>query len=231
MLPVAILMGGLGTRVLPLTANTPKALLDVGGKPFLARQLELLRSQGVRQVVLCVGHLGEQVEAFAGDGSAFGIEVEYSRDGAVAMGTAGALRRALPKLGEAFFVVYGDSYLPTDYGAVEAAFRASQKPALMTVFRNEGQWDTSNVEFADGMLLAYNKKVRTPRMRYIDYGLGIFRSSVFAGLPDEPKDLATVYGELLQRNELAACEVAERFYEVGSFDGIRELSEFLGTAV
>jgi NDP-sugar pyrophosphorylase family protein len=220
-------MGGLGTRVRPLTENTPKALLLIRGEPFISHQLRLLRSRGIEQVVLCVGYLGEQIRDFVGDGDDFGLKVDYSWDGPIALGTAGALRRAVPKLSEAFFAMYGDSYLPCDFGAVEDAFRTSGKLALMTVFHNAGKWDSSNVEFGEGRILAYNKEYRTARMCHIDYGLGVFMSSVFDDLPDKPCDLATIYQELLLQGTLAAFEVAERFYEAGSFEGIRSLSEFL----
>ena len=160
----------------------PKALVDINGEPFIAHQLRLLHANGIRRVVLCLGYLGEWCAHFVGDGSAFGLEVEYSFDGPVLRGTAGAIHQALPLLGSAFFVLYGDSYLPCDYAAVEEAFRQSGKPGLMTVFRNEGQWDSSNVEFAAGRILAYDKKNRTPRMRYIDYGLGVFDRRTFEAL-------------------------------------------------
>jgi len=226
-LSVAILMGGLGTRVRPLTETTPKVLLPIRGEPFISHQLRLLRSRGIEHVVLCVGYLGEQIRDFVGDGDAFGLEADYSWDGPIALGTAGALRKAVPKLGEAFFVMYGDSYLPCNFAAVEAAFRASGKQALMTVFHNAGQWDSSNVEFCEGRILAYDKQQRTARMHYIDYGLGVFMSSVFSALSDKPCDLATIYRDLLLQDKLAAFEVAERFYEAGSFEGLRSLSEFL----
>ena len=230
MLPVAILMGGLGTRVRPLTETAPKALLPIGGEPFISHQLRLLRNRGIERVILCVGYLGEQIRDFVEDGAAFGLEIDYSWDGPVALGTAGALRRALPKLGDAFFVIYGDSYLPCDYHAVEETFLKSGGQALMTVFHNEGQWDTSNVEFGNGQILAYDKKNRTERMHHIDYGLGVFKSRVFSGLPEKPCDLATIYQDLLGRGELAAFEVGERFYEAGSFEGIRALDEYFDTA-
>jgi len=229
-LPVAILVGGLGTRVRPMTENTPKALLLIRGEPFIGHQLRLLRSRGIERVVLCVGHLGVQIRDFVGDGDAFGLKADYSWDGPIALGTAGALRRAIPKLGEAFFCIYGDSYLPCDYRAAEEAFYNSGKQGLMTVFRNDGQWDSSNVEFGAGQILVYDKQHRTKSMHHIDYGLGLFRSSAFSGLPEQPCDLATIYQNLLRREELAAFEVAERFYEAGSFEGIHSLAEFLGTA-
>src|ERR1039458_8040673 len=221
MLPAAILTGGLATRLRPVTETIPKALIEIRGEPFLAHQLRLLHSRGIRRVVLCVGYLGEMVREVAGDGSAFDVEVEYSFDGPVLRGTGGAIHQALDRLGPEFFVLYGDSYLPCDYGAVEASFQASGKPGLMTVFRNLGQWDSSNVEFEDGRLLAYNKRLRSPRMHYIDYGLGLFRREVFEAMEEgSVKNLADIYQELLTRGELAAYEVRERFYEVGSFSGI-----------
>jgi NDP-sugar pyrophosphorylase family protein len=228
MLPVAILAGGLATRLRPLTETIPKSLVEINGEPFLWHQLRLLRANGVRRVVMCLSHLGEQVQAAVGDGREFGMEIDYSFDGAVLLGTAGALKRALPLLGESFFVLYGDSYLPIDWQAVESAFRASGKSGLMTVYPNEGQWDTSNVEFADGRILAYSKRDRTPRMRYIDYGLGAFRSTAFDRVPGgQSWDLATLYGELLAAGELAAFEAPQRFFEIGSFRGIEELSSYL----
>lgn len=228
MLPIAILAGGLATRLRPITGTIPKALVEIAGEPFLGHQLRLLSQRGIPRVVLCVGYLGEQVRDYAGDGSAFGLHVDYSFDGPQLLGTAGAIRQAMPLLGEAFFAIYGDSYLPCDYGDAARTFLESGKPGLMTVFRNDGRWDLSNVEYAEGRILAYDKANRTPRMRHIDYGLGVFRRRAFDAVPpDQPCDLAAVYRDLLRRGELAAWEARERFYEIGSVEGIRELTEFL----
>jgi NDP-sugar pyrophosphorylase family protein len=228
MLPVAILAGGLATRLRPLTETIPKSLVEINGQPFVWHQLRLLRRNGASRVVLCVSYLGEQVRESVGDGREFGLHVDYSFDGSTLLGTGGAIKRALPLLGESFFVLYGDSYLPIDLSAVEAAFCASGKAGLMTVHSNEGQWDSSNVEFAGGRIVAYDKKVRTERMRHIDYGLGAFRSAAFDRVPDGKHwDLAVVYQELLRAGELAAFEAPHRFYEIGSFGGIEELSAYL----
>jgi NDP-sugar pyrophosphorylase family protein len=221
----AILAGGLATRLRPLTERIPKSLVEVAGEPFLAHQLRLLRRNGIDRVVICAGYLGEMIQEFAGDGAAFGVRVDYSFDGPVLRGTAGAIEQALPLLDESFFTIYGDSYLPCDYQAAGRAFLASGKLGLMTVFRNEGQWDSSNVEFADGRILVYDKVNKTPRMRHIDYGLGAFRREAFERVPPgSVYDLATLYQELLAEDQLAAWEVRERFYEIGSFAGIEELS-------
>jgi NDP-sugar pyrophosphorylase family protein len=228
MLPVAILAGGLATRLRPITETVPKALIEIAGEPFLAHQLRLLRRNGFTRAVLCVGYLGEQIRDFAGDGGRFEMEIEYSPDGPQLLGTAGALRRALPLLGDAFAVVYGDSYLPCDYRGALDAFRDSGKPGLMSVYPNRGKWDASNVEFTNGRILAYDKANRTPAMHHIDYGLGAFQRSAFDGVAmDRPHDLAALYQELLRRGELAAWESPERFYEIGSQEGIRDLAEFL----
>ncbi len=228
MLPVAILAGGLATRLRPLTETIPKSLVEVAGEPFLAHQLRLLAGRGIRRVVLCIGYLGEQIRRFAGDGARFGLEVQYSEDGPAPLGTAGAVRKALPLLGRRFFVLYGDSYLPCDYRAVQEAFLRSGQPALMTVYRNEGQGDASNVEYEGGRILVYDKRNRTPRMHHIDYGLGVFESSVFEELtPGKSYDLAQLYQDLLAAQRLAAFEVSERFYHVGTFEAIEELTRYL----
>lgn len=228
MISAAILAGGLATRLRPFTAQVPKSLLDVNGEPFIAHQLRLLRSNGIEHVVLCLGYLGRMVQDAVGDGSSFGLEVEYSFDGPTMLGTAGAVKNALPKLGDAFFVLYGDSYLPCKYGAIARAFASSCKLALMTVFRNHDRWDTSNVEMADGKIVAYDKKSRTPRMDYIDYGLGVFDRRAFADVPDgRSSDLADLYSALVSRGEVVPFEVAERFYEIGSVQGWKETATYL----
>jgi N-acetyl-alpha-D-muramate 1-phosphate uridylyltransferase len=228
MLPVAILAGGLATRLRPATEVVPKALIPINGEPFIAHQLRLLSSAGVDQVVLCVGYLGEMIQEFAGDGSRFGLHVSYSSDGPNPRGTAGAVRNALPILGaEEFLVLYGDSYLPCDYRAVERAFLGSGQPGLMTVYRNRNQWEISNVEFSSGQIAAYEKRMPTASMDYVDYGLSAFHASAFSGAGEEATDLTAVFQELIRRRALAGFEVTERFYEVGSWDGIRELQAYL----
>ncbi len=226
--PVAILAGGLATRLRPLTSTLPKALIDINGEPFIVHQLRLLRDRGIRQVVLCVGHLSEQIIKVVGNGSQLDIEVTFSFDGPMLLGTAGAVKHAFPKLGNSFFVLYGDSYLECDFEQVQQAFEASGKPALMTIYRNEGQWDTSNVEFAGGRIVAYDKQRHTPRMQYIDYGLGVFNRVAFDRVPpDKPYDLEKLYQDLIRQDRLAVFQATERFYQVGSADGIAELRQHL----
>ncbi len=227
-LPVAILAGGLATRMRPLTETVPKVLLEVAGRPFFEYQLESLKQQGIRDVVMCVGFLGEMVEERFGDGSQYGMRIRYSWDGPVLLGTGGAIRRALPLLGEAFFILYGDSYLQIDFNSVARAFHQSGKSALMTVFRNNNQWDTSNVHFCDGQILAYDKVLRTPQMECIDYGLSICRASVLESYtPGAVLDLSVVMRDLAMKGDLAGYEADRRFYEIGSFAGLSELDRSL----
>ena len=227
-LPVAILAGGLATRLRPITAKIPKALVPVAGKPFLARQLDLLHYQGIHEVVVCVGHLGEMVQAAIPDGTPWGMKLRYVFDGPQLLGTGGALRQALPCLGPAFFVLYGDSYLPTNYQAVAASFANTGKAGLMTVYFNEGRWDTSNIVYRNNQIITYDKRQRSPDMRYIDYGLGILTPRAFAGLEQAvPLDLAVVYQKLIVTGELDGYEVQERFYEIGSPTGLAELEILL----
>lgn len=227
-LPIAILAGGLATRLRPLTEKTPKALIDVGGEPFIAQQLRLLKSNGLERVVICAGFLGEMIQEIIGDGKKFNLQVNYSFDQQPLLGTGGAVKKALPLLGPAFFVLYGDSYLPCNYDAVQKAFEASGKKALMTVFHNHGAWDKSNVEFRDGQILTYDKKNKNQRMEYIDYGLGVFQANAFDLIPDRKSyDLAEIYKNLLGRRELAAFEVHQRFYEIGSWQGLEETKQFI----
>ncbi|HEX5431506.1 MAG TPA: sugar phosphate nucleotidyltransferase [Bryobacteraceae bacterium] len=227
MLPVAILAGGLATRLRPFTENIPKSLIDINGEPFIAHQLRLLSGAGVCRAVICIGHLGNMVREFAGDGRRFGLDLAYSEDGPNLRGTAGAIQNALPLLGDRFMVVYGDSYLPCDYRAVEKAFLSSGQPGLMTVFQNRNQWEISNVHFAEGRVRAYGKCAPASGMEYVDYGLSAFHSSVFASASEEPLDLTAIFQRLIRQGELAGFEVEKRFYEVGSWEGIRALQAYL----
>lgn len=228
MLPVAVLAGGLATRLRPITTTIPKSLVRVAGRHFIDHQLEALARHGVTRACLLVGHLGEQIEAHLGKG-AFGIALEYSYDGDTLLGTGGAIKRALPRLGAEFFVLYGDSYLDIDYGAVERAFRDSGAPALMTVYRNENRWDKSNVVFEDGRIVHYSKKMDVPGMAYIDYGLGVLRADTIARYADDVRfDLSEVYADLASRGMLAGYEAQRRFFEIGSPVGLAELEGLLG---
>jgi len=226
-IPVSILAGGLATRLRPITEKIPKSLVPVAGRPILSHQLEMLHAQGIRHAVLCIGFLGEMIQREFGS-EACGIKLDYSFDGEKLLGTGGAIKRALPKLGEEFFILYGDSYLPIEYAPVAETFHRSGKLGLMTVYRNEGLYDASNVVFRDGEIVVYDKKAKLPEMRHIDYGLSLFKSFVFAAYAaDQVFDLAEVMGKLVREKQLAGYEVPERFYEMGSPAGLAELEALL----
>ena len=226
--PLALLAGGLATRLRPLTETVPKALLEVAGEPFIAHQLRLLKREGISRAVLCVGYKWQMIRDFVGDGARFGVQVIYSVDQPKLLGTGGALRHALPHLGAEFLVMYGDSWLDTAYAPAVAAFRQSGKPALMTVFRNDGQWDTSNVWFENNEIRRYDKRERLPAMRHIDWGLSLATAALLAEKPaDTAFDLAETYTELSRRGELAGYEVRTRFYEIGSLEGLQETDALL----
>jgi len=229
-LPVAILAGGLATRLGTVTAAIPKALVDVAGRPFAEHQLAWLKDEGVTRVVFCVAHLGSMIADALGDGSRFGLTLEYVFDGAPLLGTAGALKRALPVLGDSFYVLYGDSLLTCGLPPIEQYFRDSGRAGLMTVYRNDDRFDRSNVWFEDGRLKRYDKVNRTPDMQHIDYGLGVLTERALAMVPEgRPFDLATVYQRLVADDDLVGFEVHERFYEIGSPEGLEETRAFLAS--
>jgi NDP-sugar pyrophosphorylase family protein len=226
--PVVILAGGLATRLRPLTEKIPKALVEVAERPFLEHQLDLLKQNSITEVILCLGYLGEMIEQRYGDGEALGVQIRYSFDGPILLGTGGAIKRASTLLPDAFFVLYGDSYLPIDFQAVAAAFIESGQPALMTVYANADAWDTSNVWFEQDRIRLYSKREKLPEMRFIDYGLMVCTRQIFHHCPsDVPFNLADTLETLSRKGQLAGYEVYQRFYEIGSPSGLAELDQLL----
>ena len=228
MYPIAVLCGGLGTRLLPLTEAVPKAMIPLLGVPFIDFLLRLLVANGITRATLCTAHLSDAIETHVGDGGRFGLKISYSRDGAVRLGTAGAVRKALPLLGDRFGVIYGDSYLPCDFTAVQAGFDASGADGLMTVYRNRGALVPSNVDVRDGKIERYEKNAPAATFEFVDYGLSYYRAHAFDTVSEtQPTDLATVVDTLVAGTSLAAYEVTERFYEVGSLEGLLDTEAFI----
>jgi N-acetyl-alpha-D-muramate 1-phosphate uridylyltransferase len=228
MLPVVILAGGLATRLYPVTQKIPKSLILINDRPFIDHQLELLKEKGVTHVVLCVGNFGEMIEAHVGDGSRFGLTIQYSYDGDVLLGTGGAIKKTAWMLPDAFMILYGDSYLDIDFSSVVQQFNAGTLTALMTVYRNRNVLDTSNIIMKEGKIIRYDKKSRDPAMEYIDYGLIAIRKDVFDEYPaHEPFDLSLVLSRLVDAGQVMGYEVTKRFYEIGSTSGIRETEEYI----
>jgi NDP-sugar pyrophosphorylase family protein len=224
--PVCILAGGLGTRLGSVVKDTPKPLLEVAGEPFLLHQLRLLASYGATEVVLCVGYLGEQIVDAIGS-ERFGIKISYSHDGPQPIGTLGAVRKAAPLLGERFLILYGDTYLRIDYAGAATAWAGSGLPALMTVLRNEGRWDTSNAEFDGSLVRVYDKRAPSPAMAWIDYGLGGLSASTLELVPATTSDLSDLYHLLAASERLCGYEATERFHEIGTPAALAETGEFL----
>lgn len=228
LLPVAVLAGGLATRLGDVARDTPKALVPVAGEPFVFHQLRLLARHGARRVVLCIGHLGDQIVDAVGDGARFGLEIAYSFDGPEPVGTGGALRRALRLLGDTFLVTYGDAYLTIDHASVQQAFERSGRPALMTVLRNDGRWNASNAVFEGGLVTAYDKKAPPRGARWVDYGLLALEARVVE--EEAASDLSDVCSELASRGRLAGFVAHERFYEIGTPEALAETEAFLRAA-
>lgn len=225
--PVLILAGGKATRLGEVTKTIPKALVPLAGKPFIDHQFAGLRAQGIREIVMCVGHFADQIREYVGDGSRFGLRVQYSDDGTTLRGTGGAVRRAVSLIGSGCFVLYGDSLLDVDYAKVHAALPHNAL-GLMTVFRNENSFDKSNVIWRSGRLVRYSKRDATADMTHIDYGLSLLRRSAIERIPaDQPTDLAELYSALVGSGEMTGFEVLKRFYEIGSPDGLREAEAFV----
>lgn len=232
---ILILAGGLGTRLGSLTQNTPKALVQICGKPFLFHQLKWLARCGIEEVILSTGYRADQIRDYAQDGSQWGLKIHYVDEGKELRGTGGAIRYVYEQgiLQDSFLVTYGDSYLPIDYRAVWKFFQTCQESALMTVLENEGKWDTSNVCLSEdhSKVSLYDKWInpKPTTMRYIDYGLSAFRRDIIAQKlrSGEKSDLADLFHHLSKKNDLAAYPVTERFYEVGSHSGIADLEGFL----
>jgi NDP-sugar pyrophosphorylase family protein len=228
MLTVAILAGGLATRLQPILKDTPKSMRDICGRPFIDWQLRLLSESGVKKVVLCTSYKSEIIEEYVGNGSKYGIEVNYSKDGPTQQGTGGAIKKATEILEEKFMVLYGDSYLPINYNTVQNAFQELNESALMTIYKNNNEFDRSNVSFESGKVKKYSKTSNSNEFQYIDYGLSIFKKSVFDNyILNENFDLSDIFSALCKESKLAAFEVKERFYEVGSVSGIRDFSDYL----
>jgi|TARA_B100001964_G_scaffold164594_1_gene180671 NDP-sugar pyrophosphorylase family protein len=225
-IPVAILAGGLGKRLKNKTLNKAKVLIDIAGKPFISRQLNYLSNQGIKEIFICTAHLGYQIKDYVGDGSKYNLKVLYSDDGDKLLGTGGSIKKASRILGDVFFILYGDSFLPINYSLVEKAYFEQRKPALMTVLKNNGRWDKSNADFKNKMV-EYNKKNPKKNMNYIDYGLTIVDTVIFNTLPfNKTFDLSDVFEDLSNKNMLAGLEIFDRFYEIGSINGLNDTINF-----
>lgn len=225
---VVILAGGLATRLWPITKGMPKSLIRIRDRAFLEYQLDFLEGGGVKDVVLCVGYLGEQIEEYFGNGRGFDVNIKYSHDGDKLLGTAGALKNAEALLQDQFFVMYGDSYLFLDFVALMSYFDQFDKLVLMVVSKNYDRYDKSNVVVEGNLVKQYSKKDRTEEMVYIDYGVSILKKKALELVPqNEVYPLEELFAQLIGRGELLAYEVDKRFYQIGSREGLEEFKRYI----
>ena len=225
---IVILAGGLATRMRPLTLNLPKSLLQIKGRPFLEYQLELLKEYEIKDVLLCLGYKGELIKDHFGDGKKFGVNLSYSFDGENLLGTAGALKKACKLLNENFFLMYGDSYLPYDYQKIEEFFKKADKLSLMVAYRNQNRFDKSNLVIGEGRVKVYDKTLQAENLEHIDAGLSVLKKEVLNLIPeDEPYDLQELYKTLISEEEMSAYEARQRFYQIGSFEGLEEFKNLV----
>ncbi len=225
--PVAVLAGGLASRMRPLTQSIPKSMLEVAGRPFVDHHLNLLREKGFRRVVMCVGYLSEMIVAHIGDGADYGLAVSYVNDGEKPLGTGGAIVQALPHLGQKFFVTYGDTYLDVDYRGMVSVMDGNCHLGVMALYRNNGKWDTSNATIENG-LTRYSKQNPLPDAPFIDYGISLVSCELFQDFPaGQTFDLADALEAAANAGRLAAYEVHNRFYEVGSIKGLQKTEQYI----
>jgi MurNAc alpha-1-phosphate uridylyltransferase len=223
----AILAGGLATRLGHLTENQPKSLLPIQGKAFLEYQLDFLARGGIRDIVLCLGHMGNMVYQHLGNGRDFGVNIQYSLE-EKPLGTAGALKKAEALLDNAFFTLYGDSYLSLDYDQVFASLMSQNKLGIMTVFKNYDRYDRSNTAIKGNLVKGYSKNGRTEDTVYIDYGISAFKKEVLKMIPENRfYSLENLFMQLVDMEELLAFEVKERFFEIGSLRGLKEFEQYI----
>jgi NDP-sugar pyrophosphorylase family protein len=223
---IVILCGGLATRLYPLTKKIPKSMVKIGGKPFLEYQLDLIKKNGISDVVLCVGYKGNQIRKYFRNGKKWGLRIKYSSDGKRLLGTGGALKKAEPLLEDTFLVMWGDSYLPFNFRKAIEFFKKHNKLGLLTVYKNENRIEPSNVEVKGNLVKAYSKKRKTKRMKYIDYGLSIFKKEVLKYIPkNKIYDLSKLNQLLIRKKQLLAFPVKRRFYQIGTPEGLKEFKK------
>ena len=227
----AILAGGLATRLGNLTINQPKSLVTINEKAFLEYQLEFLARGGIKDIVLCLGYLGQMIPQHFGNGRNYGVNIQYSFE-EKPLGTAGALKKAESLLDDTFFTLYGDSYLSLDYNLVLSMIKSENKLGVMTVFKNYDRYDRSNTAIKGNLVRQYSKNGQTQDTVYIDYGANAFKKEVLKMIPkDNFYSLENLFLQLIEMEELLAFEVRERFYEIGSLRGLKEFEQYISERI
>jgi NDP-sugar pyrophosphorylase family protein len=226
--PVLILCGGLGTRVRNIYPDLPKYLIPIHGEPFAYHQLRLLKKMGFCEIVLCVGYKKEMIKNSLGDGSSFGLQIQYSEENSdKLLGTGGAIKKAVKLVSSPFAVLYGDSYLNFDFDPVFQKFLSSKKLGLMTIFHNKNQLGKSNVVFKNHEIISFDKEKSSSDMEYIDYGFSLFHSDAFNEIDKTAFDLSDIVKKLISEKNLVGYEIDHQFYEAGTIEGKNELEKNL----
>lgn len=229
---MVILAGGLATRLRPITKELPKSLIQILGKPFLEYQLDFLNRGGIKDVVLCVGYLGDKIEKHFGNGSKFGVNIRYSYEDKNLLGTAGALKNAEQMLEDPFFLMYGDSYLFLDFETIITHLRKFDKLGLMVVYKNYDRYDRSNVVVQGNLVSQYSKKGKADGMVWIDYGASILRRKALEPVPqNQAYSLEELFPQLIEHKQLLAFEVNRRFYHIGYPEGLEEFKRYMSEGV
>ena len=231
MLQVVILAGGLANRLRPVTEKIPKSLVEIRGFPFIHYQLMYLKSQGITEVLICLGHMGEMIQEFLSKKS-YGLNISFSFDGSIQLGTGGAIKNAFSMLKDKFFLTYGDSFLPIDYSKVYQASIEMNDYVVMTILRNNNAFDISNVRYISDNLIYYNKSFPEKNMKYIDYGLSVISKSMIKDFNVAGTfDLADFMCKISKEKKLIGFEVFDRFYEIGSHSGLAETVDYFESLV
>lgn len=225
---IVIFCGGLATRLGSLAKKTPKSMMDINGKPFLKYQIKNVSKFGIKDIVLCVGHLSEQIIDYFENGEKFGVNITYSHDGERPLGPIGALKKAAHLLKNDFFIMYGDSYLSVDFNDVYTFHKKHDKPACMVVYKNQDKYDKSNLIIKENLVVGYGDKDRTKDMIYIDYGTSILSKKTLDSLKEDTfYSTGDFFSKLIKNNELLAYEIKNRFYHIGNPDALEELKQHL----
>jgi NDP-sugar pyrophosphorylase family protein len=218
---VAVLAGGLGTRLRPITDRLPKCMTPVGDKPFLYYLLQLFKEKGTDEVILCTGYLGEQIEEYFGNGKNMGLRLLYSRENGCLLGTGGALKLAEPILHDSLLVVNGDTYLNIDYKTIYEDFNMSKAQALIVA--SQCPTDTcGDLAVDDNFNVTAYDKTNPVGKDYVNAGvMGLKRDILAEVNPAQVVSLeADIFPNLISRGDVRACITAKQFYDIGSFSGL-----------
>ena len=218
-----ILSGGKGTRVKKYTKKIPKCLIEINGKPFLYHQLEYLKKNNIKNVIVSVNYLGGKISSYLKKNIDF-INTKIVNDGKRPLGTGGAIIKSLRFLKKNFYIIYGDSYL--NFNLKKLAKKKNL--ATMAIFRNNNKYDKSNIELKKLGKIFYHKNNENKKLKYIDYGVSYVNKRIFKEIKKNIKfNLPDFFDEISKRNMLSGYKVIKRFYEIGSYNGIKDLKNYL----